>query len=410
MSSQTKLIKDILSTYNSILENKNLIEATDIYSNIDFQRIGHGDPANDDIDTALLQDVQNAAKNANVTVSITTAISGHNSTTNSGNPSRHPTGDAVDIAIINGKAVSPSNRKDADNFVNSLVSMGYVKNQENSSTPKSVLTFGFPDHDNHVHVSNKTGQSSSNGSSGSSGTGGSSGSSGSSGTSGDISTSDDEARRERNRKFVSLVATPILQSLGINEGNISSSFGDKVQKNKDSILIPASRNSKIISAVSGKVINKLQINSCENQIAIEFEQGNETAVLVYCGIDSPSVYNGDRVYEGDKIGNTTKDVTATLYTQQGKKLPISRTTEKPTEKTTSKKSDKKTFLPNKKNKNLNPVKQTYKSGDNKYTKALKAITSKIFSSKKEKVENNLKEHFENKKLEENINRIKRLLK
>jgi hypothetical protein len=34
--------------------------------------------------------------------------------------------------------------------------MGYTKNAEGSSNPKSVLTFGFPNHDDHVHVSNMT--------------------------------------------------------------------------------------------------------------------------------------------------------------------------------------------------------------------------------------------------------------
>ena len=151
MSSQTKLIKDIFSIYESILENKNVVEAEDVYDNVDFKNIGLGNPSSDNINIALLQDIQTAAKAANVQVDITTAISGHESL-----PSRHPSGNAVDIAIINGKAVSPSNRKDADKLVAALVSMGYTKNAEGPSNPKSVLTFGFKGHDDHVHVSNMT--------------------------------------------------------------------------------------------------------------------------------------------------------------------------------------------------------------------------------------------------------------
>jgi len=182
MSSQSKIIKDIFSIYDTILENK-LNEVDDVYRNIDFVDSGSHQPSNDDIDTELLRDIQNAANNAGVTVSITTAVSGHKKTTSSGNPSRHPVGNAVDIAIINGKNVSLSNRADADKFVNALVSMGYVKNVENSSTPKSVLTFGFSGHDDHVHVSNNSDDSSTNDDeTQTSGTSGSSGSSGSSGT------------------------------------------------------------------------------------------------------------------------------------------------------------------------------------------------------------------------------------
>ena len=52
--------------------------------------------------------------------------------------------------------MSPSNREDADKLVKALVRMGYVKNKENKSTPKSVLTFGVAGHDDHVHISNTT--------------------------------------------------------------------------------------------------------------------------------------------------------------------------------------------------------------------------------------------------------------
>lgn len=128
-------------------------EATDVYDNVDFKDnvVGKSTPSRDNINTALLQDVQTAAKLAGVKVDITTAVSGHNSGT------RHESGNAVDIAIINNKAVSLSNRADADKLVDALVKMGYQKNVE-SGNPKAVLTFGFKGHNNHVHVSNKDGQ------------------------------------------------------------------------------------------------------------------------------------------------------------------------------------------------------------------------------------------------------------
>ena len=150
MSSQTKIIKDILSTYDTILENKKISEATDVYDNVDFKPLNGSEPLKDNINTSLLQDVQTAAKNAGVKVDITTAVSGHR-------PSRtHDAGNAVDIAIINGKAVSRSNDEDANKFVAELQKLGYVKNRENTSIPKAVLTFGVAGHDNHVHVSNTT--------------------------------------------------------------------------------------------------------------------------------------------------------------------------------------------------------------------------------------------------------------
>ena len=121
-----------------------------------------GDSSGDKVNDALLNDICKAAKNANVTVTITTAISGHPAETAAGNPSRHPSGNAVDISLVNDTPVkSSSNRTNVDNFVDQLTILGYTKNSE-SGNPKSVLTFGFPGHDNHVHVSN-TEQSASTG-------------------------------------------------------------------------------------------------------------------------------------------------------------------------------------------------------------------------------------------------------
>lgn len=132
--------------YRNILK-----EASDVYSNVDFKDkvVGRSTPSKDNINLSLLQDIQTAAKNSNLKVDITTAVSGHDIGT------RHETGNAVDIAIINGKPVSKTNRDDADKLVNELIKLGYVKNVE-SGNDKSVLTFGFKGHDNHVHVSKKS--------------------------------------------------------------------------------------------------------------------------------------------------------------------------------------------------------------------------------------------------------------
>ena len=134
-----------------------MVEVSDIYDNVDFKDnvVGNSKPSQDTINTSLLQDVQTAARNAGVVVNVTTAVSGHGTDS----PTRHTSGNAVDISMINNKAVSGSNRIDADKFVDALVRLGYSKNVE-SGNPKAVLTFGFPGHDNHVHVSNNSGQSS----------------------------------------------------------------------------------------------------------------------------------------------------------------------------------------------------------------------------------------------------------
>jgi hypothetical protein len=151
-------LKKITRTYDIISDMKKnkVTEATDNYSNVDFKDrvVGNSTPSKDNINVSLLQDIQTAAKNANLKVDITTAISGHDTGT------RHESGNAVDIAIINGKAVSLNNRRDADKLVDELIKLGYTKNSE-SGNDKAVLTFGFKGHDNHVHVSKKSNTSTS---------------------------------------------------------------------------------------------------------------------------------------------------------------------------------------------------------------------------------------------------------
>jgi hypothetical protein len=122
------------------------------YPNVKFQNINLGNPAGDRINANLLADVSKAAQQVGITVSITTAVSGHHKIP----PSRHTSGNAVDIAIIDGISVNPKapNRNKIDAFVAALQNLGYTKNIERNQ-PKAVLTFGFPNHNNHVHVSNR---------------------------------------------------------------------------------------------------------------------------------------------------------------------------------------------------------------------------------------------------------------
>ena len=104
-------------------------------------------------------DIETAAKNAGVTVTIALAKTGHARKTKSGYDSRHWTGKAVDISEINGAnwnskahAIQLGVYEAAEAFVAELQKMGYLRNNEYNQD-KAVLSFGFPDHDNHIHVS-----------------------------------------------------------------------------------------------------------------------------------------------------------------------------------------------------------------------------------------------------------------
>jgi hypothetical protein len=101
----------------------------------------------------VLKDVNDAAKAANVIVTIGFGVEGHTS-------GRHPTGNAVDIDYINGLIVSKANQALVETFTDQLRKLGYAYNAE-IPYQKAFLTFDFVDkktntktHEGHVHVSN----------------------------------------------------------------------------------------------------------------------------------------------------------------------------------------------------------------------------------------------------------------
>lgn len=114
------------------------------------------DSSSDLISSALLKDINTAASNAGIKVEITTAISGHDEKTTSGNVSRHVGGYAVDIRIT---------KKLGDALVAELIKLGYQSvKDETPAVPKSIL-WQVEGHTTHVHVSNTTGSSSGDGTS-----------------------------------------------------------------------------------------------------------------------------------------------------------------------------------------------------------------------------------------------------
>jgi hypothetical protein len=295
--------------------------------------------------------------------------------------------------MINGKAVSPSNRADADKLVAALVSMGYNKNAEGPSNPKAVLTFGFEGHDNHVHVSNMTGSPSQQPTSSSTETSTNT-------TSTEDSTQDTETPSSSN--FASKIGLSILNSMGIKESFKPGTFGVGAKIRGGKVLIPRNSNTKIKSPVSGKIVDVINNTSCINQIVIEFEDG----FLEYCGITSPSQKIKDRVGVGTVLGTTNSNVLVTLYKHNKNRTSIVFDNETPPNTKQDKGEDVGIFTSlyrglkkssDEKPKEPEEPKNDDSSPDDGF----------FLSSYK-----NLKKSFDkkpSKKLEENINRIKGLL-
>lgn len=147
--------------------NEAFVQLSDTnYSNVKFDKDG---TQYDQINQALLDDLQTAASNANVVVTITTAKSGHGNLTINGRPSRHATNTAVDIALLNGVGAggasnesngNPEFRELGNRVKNELLNIGYSLNAEGGNQ-KAVLwqTNTGGNHFNHLHVSNTEGVS-----------------------------------------------------------------------------------------------------------------------------------------------------------------------------------------------------------------------------------------------------------
>ena len=382
----------IFGLYEEISSNKKMVkEVSDVYDNVDFKDniVGKSKPSQDNINKALLADIETAAKNAGVQVDVTTAVSGHREKASSGNRSRHPSGNAVDIAIIDGKSVSPSIKSTVEKFVDELVKLGYTKNSE-SGNPKSVLTFGFPKHDNHIHISNTTSTPSTD-------------------------TSDKEETEKDTEKGTDGILDllgPLKGALGIFE---QKQFGKNVTNRYGIIVIPGDVNNKIVTPISGIVNNTRYSSNCVNQITIE-NSDNKTLYLQFCGISSPKVRNGQKVSAGEVIGKTDDDVQVTLYDSSWNRKNIPDTGLKivTTDKEAAEKAAK-----DGKERYYSPMtaellglpfsvfKDKFDSEGNKIEKRWGGV------SDKQQVDpwilNALKNPFKSKKVNENVERIKKLL-
>lgn len=398
-----KKIENILNLYENILSTENqLKEVVDSYENIDFKDniVGSSTPSKDDINTSLLKDIEIAAKRAGVKVDVTTAVSGHRTKTSSGNVSRHSTGNAVDISIINGKSVRTIDKNIIDRFVNELVKMGYVRGVE-SGNPKAILDYTFKGggHEGHIHIS-RTDKGES-----------------------DISMGDDISS-VGGLSSGDEIKDPLLYQIGQNIGKIFSpnkvneslSFGKNIKNEYGSIVIPKDSNIKIKSPISGVVDNTRYSSGCKNQIIIKTNE-SEPKYLQFCGITNPTVQDGDNISEGQLLGQTNDDVKLTLYNSSFKKIPLSTKTK--IEKDVISKNHKDEYKKDNETKRYKDpvlaalVQLPFKPFENQYDETGKMKEKRIGFSTDEKpvdpwILNMVKKPFQ-KKVNENVERIKKLL-
>lgn len=193
-------------------------------------------------------------------------------------------------------------------------------------------------------------------------------------------------------------------------------FGKNISNRYGRLIIPKDDNPKIKSPISGVIYNKKYFSSCQNQVTIE-NNDNGTIYLQFCGISRPVVSNGQSVSRGDTLGNTDTDVEVNMYDNKWNRINI----------------PEKDLIINKKEKEPEIEKKKNGSEPEYYDPFMAAILgapSKIFQDRYDKegnriekrfggvadkqdvdpwVLNFLKDPFKRKKVNENIEKIKRIL-
>lgn len=195
-------------------------------------------------------------------------------------------------------------------------------------------------------------------------------------------------------------------------------FGKNVSNRYGRVVIPKDDNSKIKSPISGVINNKKYFASCKNQVTIE-NIDNGTVYLQFCGISSPSSFrNGESVRIGTLLGTTDTDVEVNMYDSNWSRISI------PEKDLTISSKDKVKDLEDTKRKN------TESEYYDPIMAALMGLPSKIFQDKFDKsgnrtekryggvadkqevdpfVLNFLKDPFKRKKVNEDIEKIKKML-
>lgn len=287
-----------------------LLEAfTDLNQLNDSNVTVDSDTRQDKINQVLLDDIKTAAKAAGVNVTITTAVSNHQEKTSSDNISRHTVGNAVDIAIINGRSVASNEAKaDTTKFIEALVKMGYKFNVAESGNDKVVLGYGFSGHDNHVHVSNRTGNVSTYNPN--IDTSSISKSLGNTTTSGSTSGLPGEGLASKLYAVTADVLQKGLQkesSKNISIDNfITPIKGNSLDKNIKQIMLRGNSFDKIVAPYDGTISTNNKPN-CSNGVTIKHNYNGEIYYSVFCNIGTISNNLSNKISKGDIIGTKSKD-------------------------------------------------------------------------------------------------------
>jgi len=108
----------------------------------------------------------------------------------------------------------------------------------------------------------------------------------------------------------------------VKEGKVYSIFGRDPKDSGGSFVLSKDKNSTIYSPVSG-IINNVKINlNCKNQLTLYHDVNGKEYHLEFCGISKPYVKNGQTVSQGTVLGKTNDNVVITLFDDRWKRVDL----------------------------------------------------------------------------------------
>lgn len=115
--------------------------------------------------------------------------------------------------------------------------------------------------------------------------------------------------------FISQAMSGIGKMLGLKE-----SFGKNVSEKYGTLTIPAKSNVKILSPVSGIITKNKYVTGCKDQLTIKID--DTKGYLQFCGITNVMVRVGDVVSVGTLLGKTNDDVEVVYFDKSYKRARL----------------------------------------------------------------------------------------
>jgi murein DD-endopeptidase MepM/ murein hydrolase activator NlpD len=213
------------------------------------------------------------------------------------------------------------------------------------------------------------------------------------------------------------MAKDLASKFGLNEEKVYGSFGDRLSDRFGSIIIPSRSNPKIKSPVDGVIYSTHTDSNCKNQVVIEHEINNTINYLQFCNITEPNTRDGQKISKGTTLGKTSDDVRVSLYDSGwGRRNLVSMMDieiKTPVQSKVNSRKEKDNDDDKDKNKDIKEPTRYYDPSLPFFFKKINDMIPSISKNKKgeePKISNFFNKYsLSNKKVNEDIERIKRLL-